>query len=108
MGYGGTYKGVHLGESCTSNYASLWRALSFIGGLGLAAPGGAREPVPMLSKAVHRWPTGAPGLRQGLGGELSGFGSKLWVTISFDIMDYFAHLKLTHHENYRSIGAEEI
>ena len=80
----GTYKGVHLGESCTSNYASLRRALSFIGELGLAAPGGAREPVPMLSNAVvHQWPSGAPGLRQGLGVSFRDFGPNFELTISY-------------------------
>ena len=95
----GTYKGVHLDESCTSNYASLRRALSFIGGLGLAAPGGAREPVPILSSTVQYstvqycphadvqyCPTMAqrgPRTQTRAGGELWGFRSKLCATISY-------------------------
>ena len=75
-----TYKGVHLGESCTSNYASLQRALSFIGGLGLAAPGGARKPVPVGSKTVQGWTSRARTQTRD-GGELWGFLFKLSVAI---------------------------
>ena len=86
----GTYKGVHLDESCTSNYASLRRALSFIGAVLVGAPGRGNQFQPLDRR-------GPPQLRQGVGVGFSILHPFFWWNVEAlsNLKNYFRFPVLT-------------